>query len=353
MNSEIKISVIIPIYGAEKYIHQCLNSILNQTLKDIEIILVDDGSRDNCPKIIDEYAKKDTRIRVIHKKNSGYGASVNLGLEHASGKYISIVEPDDFIEKSMFGNLYKLAENTQADITKSAFFYEFEIQNYKNTVKFDFAEKFAIPNGNFNIQDCPEFLSYHPSIWSAIYRRDFLSKYNIKLIEAPGAGWTDNPFQVETMCLAKKITYTPEAYYHWRVESYSDNTALKDYTIPLKRGKETHAWLNRNNFSQKNILKNLYLREFFYVNIILSMKGLTTIPKRITEAKEYLKLMDTSMMAENTRKQVNFLNTHPYIYFLRLQIKNLIKNILKIKWNKSQKYIILFGRFFSLNSQPN
>ena len=98
-----KVSIIVPIYGVEKYIKQCLDSIINQSLEDIEIILIDDGSKDNCPAIIDDYASKDTRIIAIHKENGGYGAANNVGLSIATGEYIGIVEPDDYIDKHMFG----------------------------------------------------------------------------------------------------------------------------------------------------------------------------------------------------------------------------------------------------------
>ena len=87
-----KVSIILPIYGVEKYLRQCVDSILSQTLKDIEIILVDDGGKDNCPSICDEYAKKDNRVVVIHKKNTGYGHSINVGIERATSDYIGIIE---------------------------------------------------------------------------------------------------------------------------------------------------------------------------------------------------------------------------------------------------------------------
>ena len=349
MDSKTKLSVIIPVYGAEKYLHQCLDSILAQTFNDFEILLIDDGSKDNCPQIIDEYASKDSRITAIHKENSGYGASVNVGLDKAKGKYIAIIEPDDFIDSRMFEALFTLAEQTGVDITKSAYYLNYEVGKYKNCILFDFADKFSIPQGAFNIEDCPEFLSYHPSIWSAIYRREFLNKNNIRMIEAPGAGWTDNPFQVQTMCLAEKIAYTSKAYYHWRVETLYDYDALKDYTIPFKRSREIHTWLSQNNISSPKILKNLYKREIVYINIVLSMKDQNSYKQRISEAKNFVSNINSKFLPENIKKQVDYLKSHPYLYFLRLKMNNIFKNILKIKWNKQQKYIICFGKFFSFD----
>ena len=125
-----KVSVIIPIYNVEKYLQECLDSVIDQTLKDIEIILVDDGSPDNCPRICDEYAQKDARIKVIHKENGGYGSAVNRGLEEATGEYIGIVEPDDYIDSDMYEDLYNIAQTNNADIVKSDH-YTFSTKNGK------------------------------------------------------------------------------------------------------------------------------------------------------------------------------------------------------------------------------
>ena len=118
-----KVSVLVPIYNVEKYLDECLASLAKQTLKDIEIICINDGSTDNSPKILQKYAKKYPNFIVINKQNSGYGDSMNKGLEKATGEYISIVESDDFIESDAFEKLYKLAHETKADIVKANYFY--------------------------------------------------------------------------------------------------------------------------------------------------------------------------------------------------------------------------------------
>ena len=118
-----KVSVLVPIYNVEKYLDECLASLAKQTLKDIEIICINDGSTDNSPKILQKYAKKYPNFVVINKQNSGYGDSMNKGLEKATGEYIGIVESDDFIESDAFEKLYKLAHETKADIVKANYFY--------------------------------------------------------------------------------------------------------------------------------------------------------------------------------------------------------------------------------------
>ena len=111
-----QISVIVPIYNTEKYIHKCINSILGQSFRDIEIILVNDGSEDNCGQIVNEYQKADARIKVIHKENGGLWSARNAGLDIATGKYISFIDSDDWVKREMLEEMYNKAEEHQADL---------------------------------------------------------------------------------------------------------------------------------------------------------------------------------------------------------------------------------------------
>ena len=111
-----KVSIIVPVYKVEKYLRKCIDSIINQTLKDIEIILVDDGSPDNCGKICDEYAAKDTRIKVIHKENGGLSSARNAGMEVAEGEYIGFVDSDDWIETDYVGELLFCLIQSESDM---------------------------------------------------------------------------------------------------------------------------------------------------------------------------------------------------------------------------------------------
>ena len=120
------ISVIIPIYNVEKYLNKCLNNIVQQTHENLEIILVDDGSPDNCPDICDQWQQKDKRIKVIHKPNGGVSDARNKGLDIAQGKYVSFIDPDDIIDLEMLSKLYNSAEQNSADIAMCGFKYIFE-----------------------------------------------------------------------------------------------------------------------------------------------------------------------------------------------------------------------------------
>ena len=127
-----KVSVVVPVYNVEKYLEQCLDSIVNQTLKDIEIICVDDGSTDKSGEILDKYVTEDDRVKVIHKKNSGYGNSMNIGFDAAQGEYIGIIESDDYAELNMFESLYECAVENNLDVVKSEYFFYFSIPIERN-----------------------------------------------------------------------------------------------------------------------------------------------------------------------------------------------------------------------------
>ena len=162
-----KISVIVPIYKVEKYIRRCIDSIINQTYKDLEIILVDDGSPDNCPKIIEEYAKLDSRIKVIHKENGGLSSARNAGMKIATGDYLAFVDSDDTIDIKMYEVLYDVLKRNNADISvcdilrihendKGEVIYPEVQQNPVRETEFERAEmiKQMLVNGNIGNFAC-------------------------------------------------------------------------------------------------------------------------------------------------------------------------------------------------------
>ena len=123
------ISVIVPIYKVEHYLPKCIDSIIHQTYQNLEIILVDDGSPDNCPEICDEYAKRDKRIKVVHQENGGLSAARNSGVEMANGEFLCFVDSDDYIHPKMYEILYKNLKKFKADISICDYNVVFENQN--------------------------------------------------------------------------------------------------------------------------------------------------------------------------------------------------------------------------------
>ncbi len=214
-----EVSVVVPVYGVERFLHQCVDSILEQSLKDIEIILVDDGSPDACPAIIDEYAARDSRIIAVHQPNGGYGKAVNHGISLARGKYIGIIESDDWIEPTMYEKLYNRAEETGADVVKCMFW------KYDSTQPEGQRDKLytsrvgdlrTAPDSPFCPRDWAPIFAFHASLWSNLYRADFLRQ--IPIIETAGAGYQDFPFIMEVLARAQTMSVVKEPLLHYRVE---------------------------------------------------------------------------------------------------------------------------------------
>lgn len=264
---DIKVSVIVPVYNVEDYLKQALDSVINQTMKEIEIICVNDGSTDLSKSILDEYQKSDERVVVVNKSNRGYGAACNTGLKLARGKYTAILEPDDFIDTDMYENLYSLAESNNADMVKSAFY---EYTDGKGSSKINWSEQYLMPDDVFEIEEYPQFLYFHPSIWSCIYKTDFLKSHKILFKEVTGAGWVDNPFQVQTLCLAERIVYTDTPYYNYRLTNPTSSSNIVNISNPFDRSDEVHAFLDKKQIWHQGVLANLYKRELGYINKVLS-----------------------------------------------------------------------------------
>jgi glycosyltransferase involved in cell wall biosynthesis len=215
------VSILVPICNVEKFLDKCLSSLSNQTLKNIEIICINDGSKDRSLDIIKKYADKDKRFKIIDKSNSGYGDSMNKGLELASGQYIGIVESDDFASPDMFESLYKIALNKDADIVRSNFFFYW---TDRPEIKFQ-QKEFTHYNEVTNCLAHPEILKFPPAIWSSIYKREFLVKNKISFLPTPGASYQDTSFFIKAFVAADKIYFLEEGYLHYRQDN--SNSSVK------------------------------------------------------------------------------------------------------------------------------
>ena len=222
-----KVSIILPIYNVSEYLHECLDSVVRQTLKDIEIICVNDGSTDDSLDIINEYAAKDDRIVVITGPNGGYGKAMNKGLDAATGEYVGIVEPDDYVALTMFEDLYNIAKEKDLDIVK-ADFYRFG-RNEKGDMSMTYVpldskkERYGEllhPN-----QD-PSLIKFVMNTWSGIYKRAMLEKYHIRHNETPGASFQDNGFFFQTTVRAERAMIINKPYYRNRRDN--PNSSVKN-----------------------------------------------------------------------------------------------------------------------------
>lgn len=240
-----KVSVIIPVYKVEKYLVQCLDSIVGQTLKDIEIIIVDEGDKDACRYIIDHYEQADKRVIAIHEKNGGYGASVNKGFDIAKGEYIGIVESDDFIAPEMYEEMYNYAKKLDADVVKTPYYKYWSqkdgIKDFKKVCWYnDFITKNSPKNKIFSILDYPHQMSIHASLWSGIYKTSYIKKEKIRFVEAKGGAYVDVGFRIDTLIKSKKIAWLNKPFYNYRIDAEGSTTNNFNLSAMLKRWNEAH-----------------------------------------------------------------------------------------------------------------
>lgn len=196
------------------YLEECMESIIHQTLKDTEIICINDGSTDNSLHILEQYANQDDRIILINKENGGYGIAMNIGLEKATGEYIGIVEPDDFVPVTMYEELYRKAMKYDLDFIK-ADFYRFKRDQTGNMelVYNHLSQNPEHYNKIFNPSTTPDAMRFIMNTWSGIYRRSFLEKYHIRHNETPGASFQDNGFWFQTFVFAERAMILDKPYY--------------------------------------------------------------------------------------------------------------------------------------------
>lgn len=209
------LSVIIPVYNVADFIGECLDSILNQTFTDFEVLCINDGSTDSSPSILESYAQKDSRVRVLHQTNRGYGSAVNHGLDKAQGEFISIIESDDLILPHMYATLVDLIKKTNADFVKGGYkpFWDGpEGRRFDEGAPCppEYDHRLITPRKH------PDCYRWELATWSGIYRASFLNKFHIRHHESPGASYQDTGFFFQTLSFAEKAVWIREPFYLYR-----------------------------------------------------------------------------------------------------------------------------------------
>lgn len=255
----VKVSVLVPICNVQDYLEECLWSLKVQTLKEIQFICINDGSKDASLEILEKVALDDPRFVIVNKKNTGYGNSLNVGLKIATGDYIAIVESDDYVDPNMFWDLYLEAVNSNAQVVKSNY-YE-KNSNLSNELIYREILKGLPYRNNILPTDHLEIFDASLCIWSAIYNRNFLIENDIWFNETPGASFQDISFNFKILYSASSVWLVPKAYYVYRrdnvnssVNSHSKVFAVRD------EYKEIDRFLLNKNVSKeikdkKNTLK--------------------------------------------------------------------------------------------------
>lgn len=214
----MEISVIVTVHNAEKYLRECLESVIKQTFADIEILCMDGGSTDLTPQILEEYAEKDKRIRIINDPNTSYGHKVNRGVQEARGKYISVLESDDSYREDMLEKLYAVMKQYSPDFVNADYLESYDVagERYYSLVQMYRDEDYGY------LQESgkrPENMRQIPRYWTGLFQKEFLLREDIRMNESPGAAFQDLSFRFLTSALAKTSYHLKEAVYFYR----SDN----------------------------------------------------------------------------------------------------------------------------------
>ena len=322
-----KVSIVVPCYGVEKYLDRCMLTLVNQSLRDIEIILVDDVSPDRVPQMCDEWAKKDSRIMVIHKtKNEGLGLARNTGLEIATGEYVAFVDSDDFVDVKMYDTLYRKATETNADaVYCNCMFYKDEKHQHP---RMDVTQE-TVFEGRKEVDDflldvvgpkpeCSHDVQYMMSVWHAVFRKAIFDKHRIRFVSERQLISEDLVFDIDYLHHCEKVVYLPGAFYY-----YCDNGASLSRKVDKTRYERNKQFLA----AIEEKLSAIYPREIYILHfqrqqihrLISSISQSITIPE--------LGLTLNSIINDNAWRDL--LQTYPFkrmnwqhrLYFFVLKTK--------------------------------
>ncbi len=307
-----KVSVIIPVYNVEKYLERCIKSLQNQTLEDIEIILVDDSSTDSSLEICEKMAKEDTRIKVIHKENQGAGLARNTALKEATGKYIGFLDSDDFVEPDMFKILYEKAEEYGSDLVMSGVLFvdgnmfshqgecirkiyfdkdtHFETEEELKKLKMGIVG--ALPEDSDDSK-------YGMSIWKNLFRHDVIKENNIEFVSEREMLSEDAIFMVDYISAIKKATGIPEAFYN-----YCRNEASISKSYKKDRFEKSLVFVNAVEERFKKDIKpeeyQVYINRFWQAMC------------RVLCSQEIMYANDNSIKFSDLKKRLKAVCTHKF-----------------------------------------
>ena len=316
------VSVIIPVYNVESYLKECLDSVVNQSYKNLEIILVDDGSNDGSGAICDDYASGDERIKVIHKKNGGVSEARNLGIKESRGEYITFVDADDFIDSKAMENLVTNSKKYKTDITigdriirhTNGYTINHSAENIPRL------KSFSINNTNEKMMF--ELLAHINSVWGKLYKKDFIIKNNIIFPTDIKIG-EDFEFLAKAYLNAKNMVYIKDVVYYYRQDFSNDYSATGN--VGLSKALDFgHALKNVNKYAKKinpgnniffNALKSASIPHSLYA--LLITEGDSTVHKKVyeyirTDLFKYFGISKSNAMYKNQEKKVSYILKNDY-----------------------------------------
>lgn len=340
-----KISVIVPVYNVEKYLDRCIQSILNQTLKELEIILVDDGSPDNCPALCDEYAQKDARIKVIHKKNEGLGFARNAGLNLASGKFVSFLDSDDWVAPAMYETLYRVAEKMKCDTVYCSLQYYY---SKDKIIPFEEVGQEVFFRGRKSVDSflldmlapLPSYRSdvkYMVSVCKAIYLRKIIEDNQLRFVSEKVVASEDMFFHVRYLKLAENVGFIPEYFYNYfQNECSITHTYTEDKIERLKRFIQEMHSLFAEYFAEEDYWVRLQRKALHYLRNSLYIKYQIVKKKSFSIQNYELKQICKDAFF------YHYLNNYPYqllpmkhrLFYLLVKYRATLLLLLVYKLNK-------------------
>lgn len=348
IEKEEMISIIVPVYNVEKYLDRCLESIINQTYRNLEIILVDDGSLDTCPEKCDNWAKKDNRIKVIHKKNAGLGMARNTGIENASGKYLYFCDSDDYIDLETLSKIYKSAKDNDADIVT------FGINHVLSNGKI---EKVEIPNyikkvyKNEEVIEelLPNLISYDPvnkinynlfmSANTSLYSMKMIKESNWKFVSEREIISEDIYSLLDLYSHVKTAVILPETLYF-----YCENMASLTHVYRCDRYEKLKYFydmcIKKSNELQYNEEIKSRLMYPYIANTIAALKMIVTSNCKFNDKRKEFKKIITDNHFQKIIRKLNISNEKisRKILFIILRKKyfNISYLLLMVKSKKSK-----------------
>ena len=254
------ISIIVPTYNVEKYIRTCIESILAQTYRNIEVIIVNDGSTDQSLAVISDLICSHHNIKVINQKNQGLSVARNTGIDAATGKYIAFVDADDKIKPDFVSSLYQIADKTGADIVRGSF------RDFNGNIPKGWVPDFNVPT-NYGTIVLDQFLSSNISfvVWSSIYRLDFINSNHIRF--TPGILLEDGDFTTRAYMLAKLVATSPEPNYAYRINRpgsiLTTKTTKNAQKMSLSEEKIISQFISMLKHEKSDVLCSLILKSIY------------------------------------------------------------------------------------------
>lgn len=316
------VSVIMPSLNVVKYIDECIQSVLNQSLKEIEIICVDAGSTDGTYERLKEYETNDSRVRVIPSDKRSYGYQVNLGIKESNAKYIGIVETDDYVDENMFDILYNRAEDNNLDFVKADFTFLYDFDGYylyKPAKLFDEnTNKFY--NKVIQPLDCTYLYFHDFNVWKGIYNREFLIENDVMFNESAGASFQDIGFQQLLLYYAKRCMYIPEKLYYYRF-GHMTNSSVSPKLLQFVKQEFEHLLDNKLNGMTGRKIELIYqkmgLDLWSQYNVLIDLNGSGVKKEDVDQCYQWIKqklfialnngIVKSIDMNQTTWKHITFL----------------------------------------------